>query len=149
MDSSSNDAARLSLVIEQLVRAFRPLTAGDPLSQAAAAVLSRLDTSGPRGVTGLARAERVTQPAMTQLVTRLHDEGLVSREASPTDRRSVVVSLTERGRDALADRRARRAEHVAEALAGVETADQRAIFAALPGLENFVRAAQQLENASE
>lgn len=140
MNPQPDDATRLSLAIERLVRAFRPLTEEDPLSQAAAAVLSRLDMSGPSGITGLARAERVTQPAMTQLVNRLHGEGLVTREASPSDRRSVVVALTTEGWNALDERRARRARRVAASLESIDADARHRILSALPALEQFIDA---------
>jgi len=149
MNTLPDDAVRLSLVIERLVRAFRPLTADDPLSQAAAAVLSRLDTSGPSGVTGLARAERVTQPAMTQLIARLHNEGLVSRAADRHDRRSVVVSLTDAGRTALEHRRARRATRVAQALGELDPDERRAVSLALGAMEHLTHAAHELGDRDE
>lgn len=40
---------------------------------------------------------RVTSPSITQLVTALEDRGLVTRRMDPDDRRSVLVSLTDKG----------------------------------------------------
>ncbi|GGF30433.1 MarR family transcriptional regulator [Microbacterium sorbitolivorans] len=149
MDFTPTDAARLSLLIEQLVRAIRPLATDDALSQAAAAVLSRLDATGPGGVTDLARAEGVSQPAMTQLVARLNDDGLLSRTPSPTDRRSVVVTLTDAGRAALATRRARRTEFIRDSLMELDGGEQRAIVAALPALGRLVEATRERGAAGE
>lgn len=149
MEFTPADAARLSLMIEHLVRAIRPLATDDTLSQAAAAVLSRLDTSGPSGVTDLARAEHVSQPAMTQLVARLHDDGLVARTPSPADRRSVVVSLTDAGRVALATRRARRTGFIADSLSELDDREQRDIIAALPAFERLVEATRERGAAGE
>lgn len=149
MDFTPTDAARLSLLIEQLVRAIRPLATDDALSQAAAAVLSRLDATGPGGVTDLARAEGVSQPAMTQLVARLNDDGLLSRTPSPTDRRSVVVTLTDAGRAALATRRARRTEFISDSLMELDGGEQRAIVAALPALGRLVEATRERGAAGE
>ncbi len=149
MNFTPTDAARLSLLIEQLVRAIRPLATDDALSQAAAAVLSRLDATGPGGVTDLARAEGVSQPAMTQLVARLHDDGLVSRTPSPTDRRSVIVTLTDAGRAALATRRARRTEFITDSLMELDGNEQRVIVAALPALDRLVEATRERGAAYE
>lgn len=112
-------------------------------------MLSRLDTSGPSGVTGLARAERVTQPAMTQLIARLHNEGLVSRAADQHDRRSVVVSLTDAGRTALEHRRARRAAHVAQALGELDPDERHAVCLALGAMEHLTHAAHELGDRDE
>lgn len=137
MTLAQADAERLSLDLERMVRALRALITDDPLSQSASAVLSRLDTDGPSGVTVLARAERVSQPAMTQLVGRLHADGLVNRGAADGDRRTVLVSLTDDGRTALENRRRIRAARVADALQSLDAMDGRALLAALPAFERL------------
>ncbi|MGD9572584.1 MAG: MarR family winged helix-turn-helix transcriptional regulator [Thermoleophilia bacterium] len=48
----------------------------------------------------LARLQRVEAPSMCRMVDRLEREGLVSRGASPDDRRAVRVTLTPAGRAA-------------------------------------------------
>ena len=82
----------------------------DGLSLTAAATLATLERSGPRRLTALAVREGVTQPAMTQLIARLQDSGLVDRAADPADGRVVQVRLTDEGRELLARRRAVRAD---------------------------------------
>ena len=62
----------------------------------AAATLASLERLGPQRLTDLAAREGVTQPAMTQLITRLEEAGLARREASPDDGRVVLVAITER-----------------------------------------------------
>ncbi len=48
-------------------------------------------------VSELSSRMHVTSPSVTQLVTALEDRGLVTRRMDPDDRRSVLVSLTEKG----------------------------------------------------
>lgn len=50
-------------------------------------------------VSELSSHMRVTSPSITQLVTALEDRGIVTRRMDPDDRRSVLVSLTEKGED--------------------------------------------------
>src|SRR5215475_643765 len=57
----------------------------------------RILSGGPRRITELACIERVTQPAITLLVNRLAERGWVEREADPSDRRAVLVTLTDSG----------------------------------------------------
>src|SRR6516165_11238586 len=90
--------------VERLIGLVRSLTPPDGISLTAAATLATLERSGPQRLTALAVREGVTQPAMTQLIGRLQEAGLVSREADPTDGRVVQVCLTNRGRDLLARR---------------------------------------------
>src|SRR6478735_7136874 len=64
--------------------------------------LSVLDTlahgDGPVRLTDLAKTEQVSQPGITQLVTRLERDGLVERRPDPSDGRAVLVHITEAGR---------------------------------------------------
>ena len=139
-NSTSGNAERTLAVgvaagLERLIGLFRLLSPPDGLSLTAAATLATLERSGPRRLTALAVQEGVTQPAMTQLIARLQDSGLVRREADPADGRVVQVRLTDQGREMLARRRAVRAERLAGILARVSPADQAALGAALPAIE--------------
>lgn len=67
--------------------------------------LLRLLEDGPRRVTELAVLEGLAQPTTTLLVKRLEQQGLVSRERDPDDRRVVLVSLTAAGSATLAQAR--------------------------------------------
>jgi DNA-binding MarR family transcriptional regulator len=104
------------------------------LSLTSLATLATLERSGPSRLTGLAASEGVTQPAMTQLVGRLAEAGLVTRCADPRDGRVVSVQLTPDGRDLLASRRAARAERLSVLLARLSPAEQDALAAALPAI---------------
>lgn len=121
--------------IERLLSLVRVLAPRDGLSFTAAATLATLDRTGPCRLTLLAAGEGVTQPAMTQLVGRLQDSGLVSRAQDPNDRRVVEVSITDAGSALLARRRAARAERLAGMLARLTPADQAALAAALPAMD--------------
>ena len=49
----------------------------------------------------LARNSFVTQQTMTDMVTALEQHGLIERHRDPSDRRRMVLALTEAGRDLL------------------------------------------------
>src|SRR4029077_15692514 len=102
-------AAEVAAGLERLVALIRWLSP-PRLSLTAAATLATLARSGPRRLTALAAAEGGTQPAMTQLIARLADSGLVERLADPADGRVVHVQLTAEGRELMASRRTARAE---------------------------------------
>ena len=104
------------------------------LSLTSGATLATLERSGPCRLSALAASEGVTQPAMTQLVGRLAEAGLVARCADPDDGRVVSVELTREGRDLLARRRAERAERLSVLMARLSQADQDALAAALPAI---------------
>lgn len=108
------------------------------MSLTSAATLNTLERSGPCRLTALAATEGVTQPAMTQLVGRLAEAGLVVRSADPEDGRVVHVQLTDEGREFVARRRGIRAERLSSMLARLSKADQDALAAALPAITALV-----------
>jgi DNA-binding MarR family transcriptional regulator len=133
-------AAGVAAAIERLIGLFRSLSPPNGLSLTAAATLATLERSGPSRLTALAVREGVTQPAMTQLIGRLQESGLVNRDADPADGRVVKVRLTDEGRAMLARRRAVRAERLAEILARLSPEEQAALRAALPAMDALANA---------
>jgi DNA-binding MarR family transcriptional regulator len=128
----------LSLVLEQLVPLLRTLAAGG-VSATAFAVLARLDRGGDARLTELATAENVSQPAMTQLVNRMEDDGLVVRKRSGEDRRGVLVGLAPHGREILRARRERRVELLDELAGRLDEADRAALLGALPAFGRLIK----------
>ena len=135
-------AVEVAARIERLLGLFRSLSPPSGLSLTAAATLARLERSGPSRLTSLAVKEGVTQPAMTQLIARLQESGLVSRTADPADGRVVQVRVTDEGRAMLARRRAVRAERLADILARLSPEEQAALGAALPAIDALANVQQ-------
>ena len=133
-------AAGVAAVLERMIGLFRSLSPAAGLSLTAAATLAALERSGPSRLTWLAVQEGVTQPAMTQLIARLQESGLVCRDADPADGRVVRVRLTDEGRALLARRRAVRAERLAAILTRLSQEDQAALAAALPAMDALANA---------
>jgi DNA-binding MarR family transcriptional regulator len=67
------------------------------LTLARASVLWHLQRAGSSTQHSLSRALRVTPRNITGLVDALEADGLVARTAHPSDRRSTLVALTEKG----------------------------------------------------
>ncbi|HEY7260305.1 MAG TPA: MarR family transcriptional regulator [Trebonia sp.] len=138
-------AAGLSAGLERVVGLLRALSQPSGLSMTAVATLSTLERSGPERLTVLAAIAGVTQPAMTQLISRLEDDGLVRREADPADGRAVQVRISDAGRATLGRRRARRAERLAVVLAQLSPEHRAALAAALPALDALAGARRDEE----
>ena len=134
---SAEDAA-IATGFESLYEVLRRLTPRSELSLTAASTLRRLERYGPQRLCDLYAPEGVSQPAMTQLITRLEREGLAQRGSDPADRRAVIVSVTEAGREAVARRREGRAQALAELLAGLSPEDHATLLGALPALQRLV-----------
>lgn len=130
--ASANELVRSMESVMRLVRRLSPSTG---LSLTAAGVLSRLDRLGPHRLTELATIEGVSQPAMTQLISRLQDAGLVERATDPADRRVVLVHVTEPGRRELEYRRSIRTERLAGLLDRLGPEHHRALSAAIPAID--------------
>jgi DNA-binding MarR family transcriptional regulator len=128
-------AAALAGDFERIVGLFRSLSPASGLSMTAAATLASIERLGPQRLTLLAAREGVTQPAMTQLISRLEESGLVRRESSPDDGRVVLVAITEQGRATLARRRSARAERLTGIIAQLSPDHRAALAAALPALD--------------
>jgi len=102
--------SRISRLARHLDIARRGAFASHELESWAFDVLSALRREGPPFQLtpgALLRATLVTSGTMTNRIDRLADADLVRREPDPSDRRGVLVTLTDRGRErvdaALAD----------------------------------------------
>ncbi len=133
-------AARFAAAVERLTGLFRRLNPPGQLSATAAATLAALERSGPCRLTELAAGQGVTQPAMTQLISRLEGGGLAERAPDPADGRVVLVGITADGRAMLAHRRAVRAERLTTMLAGLPRQERAALAAALPAMDSLASA---------
>ena len=128
-------AAALTTDLERIFGLFRSLSPASGLSMTTAATLSGIERLGPQRLTVLAAREGVTQPAMTQLISRLEESGLVRRGASPEDGRVVLVVITDEGRAVLARRRSVRSERMAAIIAQLGPEHRAALASALPALD--------------
>jgi DNA-binding MarR family transcriptional regulator len=141
MDPTPPDASPEDLIIavERMVRYVRQSAVTGGLSMAASAVLGRLGREGPCRLTDLARAEGVSQPNMTQLVTRLERADLVRRTADRSDGRGVLVEVTDTGREVSRQRRAERAEALHLLIEELTGPEQQAVKVALPALARAIQ----------
>src|ERR1700755_3013184 len=128
-------AAALTTDLERIFRLFRSLSPASGLSMTATATLASIERLGPQRLTVLAAREGVTQPAMTQLISRLEESGLVRREASQEDGRVVLVVITDEGRAMLARRRSVRSHRMAAIIAQLSPEPRAALAIALPALD--------------
>lgn len=98
MTASADDLSRLLFQAEQARRAFlSERLARFSLSYGQFAVLDALAREGEMTMTGLARTIVVDRTTLTRTVDGLIIAKLASRRTSPTDRRNVLVALTDAG----------------------------------------------------
>ena len=98
---------------------------------------------GPRRISELAEFERLAQPTMTQLVKRLEQSGLLTRERQADDGRVVLVSLTDAGRAAVEDFRAQASAALGTCLTEMPDAQVEALAVATETLARLVTHLQE------
>ncbi|MFI6660040.1 MarR family winged helix-turn-helix transcriptional regulator [Streptomyces sp. NPDC050523] len=128
----------LMIAVEQLVLHVRRSATTGGLSTAASSVLGLLGREGAYRLTDLARTQRVSQPNMTQLVTRLERAGLVRRTADSRDGRGVLVEATDAGMEVFRQRRTERTQALQEIVERLTGPEQEAVRTALPALARAI-----------
>jgi DNA-binding MarR family transcriptional regulator len=90
---------------------------GVPPAQLSA--LSVVVFGGKKSLSDLAQAEQVRPPTMSRIVDGLVRNGLVKREVDKMDRRSVVITATDKGVRIMHEGRSRREKQLLELLHGL------------------------------
>jgi DNA-binding MarR family transcriptional regulator len=131
-------ADRLHSASIHLLRRLRKVDEASGLSAARLSALSVLVFGGPTTVGALARAEQVSAPTMSRLVSGLERDGFVVREADEGDARAVRVRATPKGRRVLFRGRERRVAELVELLDGVSGEDLRTLGNAAEVMERIL-----------
>ena len=131
-------ADRLHSAAIHLLRRIRKVDEASGLSAARLSALSVLVFGGPTTVGALARAEQVSAPTMSRLVSGLERDGFVVREADEGDARAVRVRATTKGRRVLVQGRERRVAELAQLLDGLRDDDLRTLGSAAEIMERVL-----------
>ena len=123
-------ADRLHSAAIHLLRQVRRVDEESGLSAARLSALSVLVFGGPTTLGELARAEQVSAPTMSRLMSALERDGLVQRAPHAEDRRAVVIAATPEGRTILERGRTRRIAELVGLLDGLAPGDLEVLGAA-------------------
>jgi len=132
-------AGALRDAVGRLGRRMRAERPASELSLGQLAALRTLDLHGPMTPGELSAHEEVQPPSLTRIVTRLEEQGYVSRTPDPDDRRQVVVAASAAGRGLLAEDRRRKDAWLARRLLTLTAQELAALAAAVPVLEKLSR----------
>ena len=132
-------ATRLHAASIRLLRALRREDDGSGLSAPRLSALSVVAFGGPLSLAARAAAEQVRPPTMSRIVDYLVEEGLVTRETAPGDRRSVRIAATEQGRRLMEAGRERRVRALVARLQGLAVSERRALARGVEILEQVTR----------
>ncbi len=110
-----------------LLRRVRTEDSAMGIGPAQASALSVIVFSGPLTLNKLAEAEQVRPPTMSRVVEALVKEGLVRRETNRDDRRSVMISPTDKGTRILHEGRSRREKRLIKLLSKLDADEIRCL----------------------
>ena len=140
--SDAGLATTLRISVSRLARRLRvertvPGLAEPDLSETQLAALAALDRHGSMTPGELAAHEKVQPPSMTRVISALVEAQLVRREPHLSDRRQVVLTVTDAGRDLVNKARRRRDVWLAKRLTELTPAERATLRAAAPILEKL------------
>ncbi len=121
-------AATLRPAVTRATRRLRRERSDEEITDHQYAVLAVLAAHGPMTPSALAETQHVQPPPMTRTVNALAEAGLVTRQEHPTDRRQVLVTITEAGDAEVHETRRRRNAWLAGVLAELDPTE-RAVLA--------------------
>lgn len=139
----------MAAVVEEFNGFYIRLPSIQRLSFTTLSVLHTLARRSPLRLGELTATEQVTQSAITQMVTRLENDGLVERRPDPRDGRAVLVHITPAGAEVVAARRADRVARLAPILRRLSAEERSAIAAALPALRRIAELGEVGESQNE
>lgn len=124
-------AAELRVALDRTVRRMRRERSADALTAGQFAVLATLDAVGKLTPRQLADRERVQPPSMTRTLHTLEAMGFVEKEPHPSDRRQVLITITEQGREEVYETRRRHDAWLATQLATITPEERETIADAI------------------
>jgi DNA-binding MarR family transcriptional regulator len=106
-------------------------------------LLAQLERAGGAlTMTDASKRMMVTNGAVTGLVDRLAQEGFVIRESHPKDRRTILVRLTDQGRDRFLEMAREHEGWTISLLSGLETEEKKQLLTNLGALKRRLDAAE-------
>lgn len=113
---------------------------GVPPAQLSA--LSVIVFGGKTSLSELAKAEQVRPPTMSRIIDGLVRDGLVKRETDKRDRRSVIITATEKGTRIMHEGRGRREKRLLELLQPLRREEIELLYRASEILAKELKAGQ-------
>lgn len=130
-------ADRLRLAVGRLARRLRQQSLGG-LTPSQRSILATLDRCGPITLSRVAEIEGVSRPAVSGIVSRLEERGLIVRRTNPADRRSALLALSDEGETVLEQGRRERTAVLAVRMERLGEEDRRLLADALEVLDRLV-----------
>jgi DNA-binding MarR family transcriptional regulator len=143
------DIDQLTTAIEDFNTIFIRLPSVRRLNFSALSVLHTLSRKGPLRLTDLLATEQLKQPALTSLVAKLQQDGLVSRRPDPSDGRAILLSLTREGRQVVRSRRTDRMANLARLVEHLNDEEREVLAGTARVLGRLVEVAAGLDDQAD
>ena len=131
--------AAIRFVVTRLARELRQEALADgALTPTKLATLASVNRLGPISLSDLAVAERLSAPGVTRSVNAPMEAGLVTKAPDRSDRRLVLVTMTEAGTKLLEETRRRKDALLAQRIALLDPSELASLLAALPAIERLL-----------
>ena len=122
-------ASELRTVLTRLIKKLRKQSVtGLQLSLTGRSTLGQLYQNKELLASELAAMEKITNQSMSQILAHLLELGYIEKTASQTDKRKVIISLTEQGKAVVEQVRSERSEWLAKAIRETCTADEEELL---------------------
>jgi len=141
--SDAGLASALRISVSRLARRLRAERAAhglpvlSELSDTQMGALATLEHHGAMTPGELADHEKVQPPSMTRVIAVLEQHNLVTRAAHPKDKRQVMLTVTDAGRDLVRQSRRVREAWLAQRLRELTPEERAKLRAAAPILEKL------------
>jgi len=139
-DETGNVLRDVRRIVRALSLAGRDLARSHDLTVAQLLCLRVLRDAGMLTAGGIATALSLSPQTVTGLLDRLHARGLITRARSETDRRRVLISLSERGEHLLAATAPSLQDRFVERFSALPADRRRSLAQALSAVVNLLEA---------
>lgn len=138
MSKTYEVAASLRSTVTRLTRQLRKQNISSAFSNAELLTMGLLDQHGSMLPSALADLERISAQAISQIINRLVEIGVVARTTDESDKRKVLISLTESGKKHLDENRRIKEEWLVKAMDNLFSTEELVLIEAfLPLLQRL------------
>src|SRR4051794_18672837 len=128
-DTDEQLQQELRLLLQKVARRIRANRGDEHVTDSQLSALRRLEDEDGRTPGELAILEKVSPPSMNRTLNALESAGYLTRTPDTADARRVLLSLTPRGRELMAETRRLRIEWFGSQLAALEPEERRRLLA--------------------
>lgn len=134
---SSADLDRLRVVTLRIARRIRT-NSPETTTASQLSMLGTVMRHGPCTISFIAEVEHVQPPSASKIVASLEQQGLVTRQTDPDDRRCSKIIITDAGLDTVAHVREAGRSWLASRLTDLDDDEVRLLGQAVPVLERLL-----------